>query len=145
MINLAFIFHMHQPYYKNLLTQESDLPWVRLHGVKDYLDMVQILEKFPKIKQTFNVVPSLFEQVEDYNNGLVIDRFSELTKKPAPQLSKQDKDFILQNFFSINKERVIATFARYYELYLKKQRGQEFSIQDYLDLQVYFNLSWIDP
>ncbi|MDD5691107.1 MAG: glycoside hydrolase family 57 protein, partial [Candidatus Omnitrophica bacterium] len=42
-------------------------------------------------------------------------------------------------------ERVIATFARYYELYLKKQRGQEFSIQDYLDLQVYFNLSWIDP
>ncbi|MDD5282380.1 MAG: hypothetical protein PHF69_06830 [Candidatus Omnitrophica bacterium] len=145
MINLAFIFHMHQPYYKNLLTQESDLPWVRLHGVKDYLDMVQILEKFPKIKQTFNVVPSLFEQVEDYNNGLVIDKFSELTKKPAPQLSKQDKDFILQNFFSINRERVIATFARYYELYLKKQRGQEFSIQDYLDLQVYFNLSWIDP
>ncbi|MFA5351492.1 MAG: glycoside hydrolase family 57 protein, partial [Candidatus Omnitrophota bacterium] len=53
--------------------------------------------------------------------------------------------FILQNFFSINRERVIATFARYYELYLKKQRGQEFSIQDYLDLQVYFNLSWIDP
>jgi alpha-amylase/alpha-mannosidase (GH57 family) len=27
MINLAFIFHMHQPYYKNLLNRESDLPW----------------------------------------------------------------------------------------------------------------------
>jgi len=145
MINLAFIFHMHQPYYKNLLTQESGLPWVRLHGVKDYLDMVQILEKFPKIKQTFNVVPSLFEQVEDYNNGLVKDKFSELTKKPASDLTKLDKDFILQNFFSINRERVIATFARYYELYLKKQRGQEFSTQDYLDLQLYFNLAWIDP
>lgn len=145
MINLAFIFHMHQPYYKNLLTQESDLPWVRLHGVKDYLDMVQILEKFPGIKQTFNVVPSLFEQVEDYNNGLVKDKFSELTKKPASDLTKYDKDFILQNFFSINRERVIATFPRYYELYLKKQRGQEFSAQDYLDLQLYFNLAWIDP
>ncbi|MDD5561243.1 MAG: glycoside hydrolase family 57 protein [Candidatus Omnitrophica bacterium] len=145
MLNLAFIFHMHQPYYKNLLTQESDLPWVRLHGVKDYLDMVQILGKFPKIKQTFNVVPSLFEQVEDYNNGLVKDKFSELTKKPASQLSKQDKDFILQNFFSINRERVIATFPRYYELYFKKQRHQEFSNQDYLDLQLYFNLAWIDP
>lgn len=136
---------MHQPYYKNLLTQESDLPWVRLHGVKDYLDMVQILEKFPGIKQTFNVVPSLFEQVEDYNNGLVKDKFSELTKKPASDLTKYDKDFILQNFFSINRERVIATFPRYYELYLKKQRGQEFSAQDYLDLQLYFNLAWIDP
>jgi len=145
MVNLAFIFHMHQPYYKNLLTQESGLPWVRLHGVKDYLDMVQILERFPKIKQTFNVVPSLFEQVEDYNNGLVKDKFSELTKKPASDLTKQDKDFILQNFFSINKERVISTFARYYELYLKKQRGHEFSTQDYLDLQLYFNLAWIDP
>jgi len=121
------------------------LPWVRLHGVKDYLDMVQILEKFPKIKQTFNVVPSLFEQVEDYNNGLVKDKFSELTKKPAPELTKSDKEFLLQNFFSINRERVIATFARYYELYLKKQRGQEFSTQDYLDLQLYFNLAWIDP
>jgi alpha-amylase/alpha-mannosidase (GH57 family) len=145
MLNLAFIFHMHQPYYKNLLTQESNLPWVRLHGVKDYLDMVQILEKFPKIRQTFNVVPSLFEQVEDYNNGMVKDKFSELTKKPASQLTKQDKDFILNNFFSINKERVIATFPRYYELYLKKQRNTEFSTQDYLDLQLYFNLAWIDP
>jgi len=145
MLNLAFIFHMHQPYYKNLLTQESGLPWVRLHGVKDYLDMVQILEKFPRIKQTFNVVPSLFEQVEDYNNGLVKDKFSELTKKPAAELNKSDKEFLLQNFFSINRERVIATFARYYELYLKKQRAQEFSTQDYLDLQLYFNLAWIDP
>ena len=145
MLNLAFIFHMHQPYYKNLLTQESGLPWVRLHGIKDYLDMVQILEKFPKIKQTFNVVPSLFEQVEDYNNSLVKDKFSELTKKPASDLTKHDKDFILQNFFSINRERVIATFPRYYELYLQKQRGQEFSTQDYLDLQLYFNLAWIDP
>jgi len=126
MLNLAFIFHMHQPYYKNLLTQESQLPWVRLHGVKDYLDMVQILEKFPKIKQTFNVVPSLFEQIEDYNNNLVKDKFSELTQKPASELTKQDKDFILQNFFSINRERVIATFARYYELYLKNNADRSF-------------------
>lgn len=136
---------MHQPYYKNLLTQESDLPWVRLHGVKDYLDMVQILAKFPKIKQTFNVVPSLLEQIEDYNNGLVKDKFSELTKKPAAELTKPDKDFILQNFFSINKDKVIAAFPRYYELCLKKQRGQEFLTQDYLDLQLCFNLAWIDP
>ena len=145
MLNLAFIFHMHQPYYKNLLTQESGLPWVRLHGIKDYLDMVQILEKFPKIKQTFNVVPSLFEQIEDYNNNLVKDKFSELTKKPANELTRQDKEFILQNFFSINRDKVIATFARYYELYLKKQRNHEFSTQDYLDLQLLFNLAWIDP
>jgi len=136
---------MHQPYYKNLITQESDLPWVRLHGVKDYLDMVQMLDNFPEMKLTFNVVPSLFEQIEDYNNAGLQDRYLQLTKKPAEQLTKADKEFILQNFFSINKEKVIAFSPRYYQLYLKKQSGQEFNLADYFDLQVCFNLYWIDP
>jgi alpha-amylase/alpha-mannosidase (GH57 family) len=145
MLHLAFIFHMHQPYYKDLLTQESGLPWVRLHGVKDYLDMVQILEKFPKIKQTFNVVPSLFEQVEDYNNGKVKDKYLELSRKPAAELSKHEQEFILRNFFSINNEKVISTFPRYYQLHYKKHHHLEFLTQDYLDLQLLFNLAWIDP
>ncbi len=145
MLNLAFIYHMHQPYYKNLITKESDLPWVRLHGVKDYLDMVQMLEKFPKMKLTFNVVPSLFEQIEDYNHAELQDKYLQLAKKPTDQLTKTDKEFILQNFFSINKEKVIAFSPRYYQLYLKKQSGQEFKLADYLDLQVCFNLYWIDP
>ena len=145
MLYLAFIFHMHQPYYKNLLTQEADLPWVRLHGVKDYLDMVQILGKYPLIRQNFNLVPSLLEQIEDYAQRAVKDKFLELSYRPARQLNSQDKLFLLENFFSINTEKVISIFPRYYELYLKKQRKSEFSEQDYLDLQVWFNLSWIDP
>jgi len=145
MLNLAFIFHMHQPYYKNLLTGESNMPWVRLHGTKDYLDMVEILEKYPLIKQTFNVVPSLIEQLEDYTNRTVKDTFLELSYKPATELSLEDKQFILNNFFSINKEKVISMHPRFYELYFKKLRNIEFTLQDYLDLQVWFNLAWIDP
>ena len=145
MLNLAFIFHMHQPYYKDLLTRQAGLPWVRLHGVKDYLDMVQILRNFPKIHQTFNVVPSLLEQIEDYTARDIKDKFLELSYKRAEDLNREDKSFILNNFFSINKEKVISLFPRYYELYFKKQRGQEFSVHDYLDLQVWFNLAWIDP
>jgi alpha-amylase/alpha-mannosidase (GH57 family) len=136
---------MHQPYYKNLLTGESGLPWVRLHGVKDYLDMVLILEKFPKMKLTFNVVPSLFEQIEDYTNTGLKDKYLQLSAKLAEQLTKTDKDFILQNFFSINKDKVIAFSPRFYQLYLMKQSGKEFNLADYLDLQVCFNLYWIDP
>ncbi len=34
---------------------------------------------------------------------------------------------------------------RYYELYFKKQAKKEFTNQDYLDLQVWFNLAWTDP
>ncbi len=136
---------MHQPYYKNLLTRETDLPWVRLHGVKDYLDMVKILEKYPLIRSTFNLVPSLVEQIEDYANRAVKDKFLELSYRPAGELSSQDKTFILENFFSINTEKVISIFPRYYELYLRKQRKSDFTSQDYLDLQLWFNLAWIDP
>jgi alpha-amylase/alpha-mannosidase (GH57 family) len=164
MLNLAFIFHMHQPYYKNLLTGESPLPWVRLHGVKDYLDMVEILGAYPEIHQTFNIVPSLIEQIESYtdqsvnpvrspcvtnsrsdaSNG-VKDTFLELSYKQATDLTENEKSFILNNFFSINKEKVISLFPRYYELSSKRQKGKEFNTQDYLDLQVLFNLAWIDP
>ncbi|MEW6074704.1 MAG: glycoside hydrolase family 57 protein [Candidatus Omnitrophota bacterium] len=145
MIYLALIFHMHQPYYKNLLTQETPVPWVRLHGTKDYLDMVRILDNYPGIRQTFNLVPSLLEQLEDYVAGTIKDKFLELSYKPAKDLTTEDKSFILERFFSIHKETVIAFHPRYYELFFKKQNKKEFSTQDYLDLQVWFNLSWIDP
>src|SRR4030042_6907916 len=98
MLHLAFIFHMHQPYYKNLLTQETDMPWVRLHGAKDYLDMVEILEKYPKIHQTFNLVPSLVEQIEDYFQQAVKDKFLEVSYKPAGELTPEEKKFILERF-----------------------------------------------
>src|SRR3989338_3762497 len=131
MLYLAFIFHMHQPYYQNLLTQETPMPWVRLHGTKDYLDMVQILENYPLIHQTFNLVPSLIEQLEDYTQRTVKDKFLELSYKPASELTAQEKEFIRENFFMMNKERVISTHPRYYELYLKKQAHKEFNTQDY--------------
>lgn len=145
MLNLAFIYHMHQPYYKNLLTQEIPQPWVRLHGTKDYLDMLLILKKFPAIRQTFNLVPSLIEQIEDYADGSVKDKFLELSYKPAAELSNDEKKFLLEHFFSIAKETAVAMHPRYYELYFKKQNHKEFNTQDYLDLQTWFNLAWIDP
>jgi len=122
-----------------------DMPWVRLHGLKDYLDMVQILEKYPKICQTFNLVPSLIEQIENYTNRTAKDKFLELSYRSSSDLTPQEKEFILENFFMIDKERVISIHPRYYELYLKKQAKKEFSPQDYLDLQVWFNLAWTDP
>ena len=45
------------------------MPWARLHAVKDYLDMVEILAAYPTVHQTFNLVPSLVEQLEDYSAG----------------------------------------------------------------------------
>ena len=69
MLYLAFIWHMHQPYYRDLLTNELYLPWVRLHAIKDYLNMLTILAGYPRIHQTFNLVPCLIEQIQAYIAG----------------------------------------------------------------------------
>jgi len=145
MLYLAFIFHMHQPYYVDLLKKEASLPWVRLHATKDYSDMLLVLEKYPRIKQVFNLVPSLIEQIEEYSQNHLQDTYQKLSLKKVEDLSAEEKNFVLQNFFSINPEKVISLFPRYYQLYLKKINAENFSNQDLLDLIVWFNLSWIDP
>ncbi|MDO8735044.1 MAG: glycoside hydrolase, partial [Elusimicrobiota bacterium] len=84
---IAFVWHQHQPNYKNPETNKYLLPWVRLHCTKDYYDIAAILEKFPKIKQTFNITPCLMEQIIDYTKGAT-DDFLDVTKKPAKELTK---------------------------------------------------------
>jgi len=136
---------MHQPYYNNLLTNEVDLPWVRLHGVKDYLDMVTILEKYPQIHQTFNLVPSLIEQIKSLVDGSVNEKFLRLSRKTVSDLTTEERWFIIDNFFMADESRVISSYPRYYELFLLKKENKEFNDQDLLDLQVWFNLAWLDP
>jgi len=43
-LKVAFLWHMHQPYYKNIETGKFIMPWVRMHAVKDYYDMVSLLD-----------------------------------------------------------------------------------------------------
>ena len=95
---------MHQPYYKNLLTQEADVPWVRLHGVKDYLDMLLVLQKYPDVHAVFNFVPSLVEQLMDYSHNTVKDKFFDLSLTPAAFIGAT-KEFILDKFFSIERKK----------------------------------------
>ncbi len=152
---IAFFWHMHQPYYKDALSNKFILPWVRLHGIKDYYDMVAILEDFPSIHQTVNIVPSLIEQILNYADNGSTDEYMDLTLKPASKLTIQDKLFILNNFFSLNWDNMLSDYPRYRDLLEK--RGDELlpealervchrlTTQDFLDLQVWFNLAWFDP
>src|SRR6266496_1369880 len=117
---IAFLWHMHQPYYKDPFTGKYLLPWVRLHGTKDYLDMAAILEEYPEIKQTFNLVPSLIEQIVDYTDNGATDAFLEVTLKRASDLSENQRVFILENFFLANWETMIKPYPRYYELLSKR-------------------------
>jgi len=153
-IKLALLWHMHQPYYKNIADHSYLLPWVRLHGLKDYYGMVRILNGFPSIRQNFNLVPSLLSQLEDYSNEKAHEAMLDLSLKPAADLQEPDKGYLLRYFFYTNKENLIARFPRYWELLEK--RGFEgsmddmeharnvYTTQDYLDLQVLQKLAWMD-
>lgn len=152
MLHVAFLWHMHQPYYRDPFEGNYTLPWVRLHALKGYYDMVSILEEFPDIHQTFNLVPSLLRQILDYTQGNAKDIFLEHSRKPAEDLSSEEKKFILSNFFTCSWETMIKPYPRYWELLNKrglrdsKMKGEDeiesYSIQDYRDLQVWFNLTW---
>ncbi|GAB4307068.1 MAG: glucodextranase DOMON-like domain-containing protein [Candidatus Bipolaricaulota bacterium] len=65
-LNLAIVWHQHQPLYWNRLTGEYELPWVRVHGVQEYLDSPLILAEFPGVVVTYNLQPSLLWQLLDY-------------------------------------------------------------------------------
>src|SRR3954447_4747274 len=99
MTRVAFCWHMHQPYYEDLVTREHILPWVRLHAIKDYYGMVALLREFPDVKATFNLVPSLLVQLEAFAAGRAHDRHLELGLKVATELTDTDVDYILENFF----------------------------------------------
>ncbi|MDR2427290.1 MAG: hypothetical protein LBD46_08970 [Endomicrobium sp.] len=154
-IYLAFLWHQHQPMYKNPSTCNYELPWVRLHATKDYYDMVAILDNFPKIKANFNLVPSLLKQLEEYSSGKAKDTFLDLTLKDASLLRADEKVFILMNFFMANWENMIFPYNRYLQLLEKRGRQTTeaeirkilncFKVEDLRDLQVWFNLAWIDP
>ncbi|HMK57181.1 MAG TPA: glycoside hydrolase family 57 protein, partial [Dissulfurispiraceae bacterium] len=146
---------MHQPNYKDPFSGVYTLPWVRLHGVKDYLDTLKILEDFPAVRQTFNVVPSLLEQLADYVDNNAVDRHLELTLRRPSDLTAEERLFIVENFFLANWETMVKPYPRYYELLVKRglryskgdigRRMRYFTDQDIMDLQLLFNLAWIDP
>src|ERR1039458_10050688 len=54
-----------------------------MHALKDYYGMVKVLEEFPSVKQTFNLVPSMMVQVEEYARGEAKDPFLALALKPV--------------------------------------------------------------
>src|SRR6266849_5090875 len=89
-LNVAFVWHMHQPYYKDDLTNTYLLPWVRLRSAKDYFKMPALLDAYPKVRATFNLVPSLLAQIEDYGKEDSVDLFLNISKRDAAQLSTQD-------------------------------------------------------
>ncbi len=153
-LHVAFVWHMHQPYYQDDLGGTVLLPWVRLRCAKDYVKMVDLLEEHPGIRQTFNLVPSLIDQVQQYLTHERSDVYRDLSLRPAAELSEEERIFVLRFMAESSQFRRVRQYPRYLELVTKKEQAPSstpaeaarmFSDGELRDLQVWFNLSWIDP
>lgn len=146
---------MHQPPYLNPRSGTYRLPWVFLHGLKDYYDMPALLRDFEDTRVTINLVPSLMAQIQDYEGGQVQDRYLEVASAVAEDFSERERDFVARFFFPFPDE--ITRLHSPYYLSLKKRlrtleatRGasnggghaEPLSPSEYRDIQVLFLLSW---
>ena len=151
-VRVCFLWHMHQPYYTDPVTRSASMPWVRLHATKAYFDMAYLLDRFPRLHATFNFTPSLLVQLKEIADGTVHDLFLEHAQRRAVNLSPEEQAFLIRHYFSINWATMIRPYPRYHELLVKRGLDIDshdlqrlagcFSTQDFLDLQVWFNLAW---
>jgi len=147
-LNIAFIWHFHQPVYQESFEKDFLMPWVRLHATKDYLDMLYRIDKFPRLRVNFNISPTLADSLLRYTNGSK-DIHLRLLMSDISELNDEDKKFILNNFFDANYANMILTRKYYSYLYNKRFSEDEistdhFSDQEYADIMTNHTLAWVD-
>jgi alpha-amylase/alpha-mannosidase (GH57 family) len=152
-VALAFYWHQHQPYYPDDVDGINTMPWVRLHGVKDYYGMALHLLEFPEMRCTINLVPSLLVQLQAYTERGGSDLALDIARVPADDLSEENRLYLLDQFFMADAEHMIKPYPRYLELYQRRAPGRNsakealrrFESRDFRDLQVWYNLTWVHP
>ena len=149
-VHLMVLWHMHQPQYRDPATGRYVLPWTRLHALKDYWGMVRVLEEFPRVHATFNVVPSLGAQLEEYASGKFDEPWFATAFRAAKELTTEDKSEILTRAFQVNYDHLLARWPRFIELHQwvhaqgHERAKQSLGERDWRDLQLLSQLAWMD-
>ncbi|MFA7270185.1 MAG: glycoside hydrolase family 57 protein [Sterolibacterium sp.] len=157
-LDIIFLWHMHQPDYRDHRRGELVLPWVYLHVIKDYTDMAAHLERHPQVHAVVNFVPVLLEQIEDYvvqfETGNFHDQLLQMLAYPDfERLSADDRSFLLNTCFRSNHTTMLAPFPHYqrlHDLYIKLSgQGDEgetalryLSGAYFADLITWYHLAW---
>lgn len=154
---LNLYWHMHQPDYRDLVTNEYVLPWTYLHAIKDYSDMAYHLEINPQARMSFNFVPILLEQLEDYTrqfeNGSMRDPLlALLVKENLAEICDEECRLIVQSCFKSHHEKMLNPFPHYQRLLQIYQLVEPLMNNDdqfhYLssqykaDLLMWYHLAW---
>jgi alpha-amylase/alpha-mannosidase (GH57 family) len=140
---------MHQPQYRDPVSGCYMLPWTRLHALKDYWGMVKVLAEFPGVHATFNIVPLLAAQIEEYASGKFREPWFEMAFASADALKHEQKREVLERAFQVN-EIYVQRWPRFTDLQSQvRSAGAEacvarFNEQDWRDLQLLSQLAWMD-
>ncbi|HQS82188.1 MAG TPA: glycoside hydrolase family 57 protein [Thiobacillus sp.] len=166
-LNVVLCWHMHQPYYREGLKGAYHLPWVYLHGIKDYSDMAAHLERYPLMRAVVNFAPVLLEQLDDYAQQLdvllkhgkptqdhMLNLLSGVERIPSDVASRLR---IVQDCQRCHAPRMIHPYPAFYRLVrmispshadaggaadLPVQLGY-LSEQYFLDLLTWYHLAWL--
>ena len=154
-LNLVFLWHMHQPDYRDSASGDFLLPWVYLHAIKDYTDMAYHLEQHPQMKAVVNFVPVLLDQLEDYQqqfaSGQIRDPLLRLLfRENLNDLSSEERQLVLDSCFRSDHQKMVAPYPAYkrlFDLYKTLEPGGNATLSylsgQYLaDLLVWYHLVW---
>lgn len=158
-LKVVLCWHMHQPVYWDLRTGVYQLPWVYLHGIKDYIDMAAHLEAVPAAHAVVNFVPTLLEQLDDYVQqiqGYIVRAeplhdplLAALVNDNTLQLASPELD-LLALCMRANRQRLVERFEPYRELVEMAEWVQNtahaqpyINKQYYTDLVMWYHLAWL--
>jgi alpha-amylase/alpha-mannosidase (GH57 family) len=154
-LDLVFLWHMHQPDYRDYSTGDFVLPWVYLHAIKDYSDMAYHLEQHPGVKAVVNFVPILLDQLEDYEQQFASGQIRDpllrlLVRENLNDISIEERQLILESCFRSNLSKMVAPYPSYKRLFdmfkMIESNGQValsyLSGQYMADLLTWYHLAW---
>lgn len=120
-VDLVFLWHMHQPDYRDYASGDFMLPWVYLHAIKDYSDMAYHFEQHPQVKAVVNFVPVLLDQLEDYrqqfSSGIIRDPLLKLlARENLNDISEVERNLIIDSCFRSDHNKMVAPYPFYKRL-----------------------------
>ncbi len=154
-VDLVFLWHMHQPDYRDYASGDFVMPWTYLHAIKDYTDMAYHLERHPKVRAVVNFVPVLLDQLEDYTDQFANGRLRDpllrlLIHEDSCALSIKQRELVFEACFRSNHNKMIAPYPAYkrlLELFNRLQADGEIALsylsgQYIADLLTWYHLAW---
>jgi alpha-amylase/alpha-mannosidase (GH57 family) len=153
--NIVFLWHMHQPDYRDYATGDFVLPWTYLHAIKDYTDMAYHLERHPGMRAIVNFVPVLLDQIEDYVDQFATGQLRDpllrlLAHEDLNQATPSERQLVFDACFRSNHTKMIAPYPAYkriWDLFNRLQADGEMLLGylsgQYLeDLLTWYHLAW---